>query len=164
MIEEMVYLFLSLVCSKDLKLFPQVLHYFCLIDGQIHRRATIAYGALSTRLGEQTFFFENRWFFRMCYYRFFFFFLFSFYNVNYVNVISLYPSTLSFPCRPSGVDALFLGHALFTLQALPVSYGLYQCCDLCGSLFWAIVCMTQLELYFIRVKLNESVMVQHSSK
>lgn len=49
-------------------------------EEEIHRRATIAYGALSTRLGEQTFFFEN---------------------------------------RPSGVDALFLGHALFTLQALP---------------------------------------------
>ena len=49
------------------------------------------------------------------------FFPSPFYCVNYTNVLSLYPFTLHFLCRPSGVDALFLGHALFTLQALPVS-------------------------------------------
>ncbi|KAK2983308.1 hypothetical protein RJ640_011631, partial [Escallonia rubra] len=49
---------------------------------EIYRNATIAYKALSTRLGEQTYFFEN---------------------------------------RPTSLDAIFLGHALFTLQALPVS-------------------------------------------
>lgn len=49
-------------------------------EAEIYRRATVAYGALSTRLGEQTFFFED---------------------------------------RPTSLDASFLGHALFTLQALP---------------------------------------------
>ncbi|OVA19221.1 hypothetical protein BVC80_521g6 [Macleaya cordata] len=51
-------------------------------ETEIYRRASIAYEALSTRLGEQTFFFEN---------------------------------------RPTSLDAIFLGHALFTLQALPES-------------------------------------------
>uniref|UniRef100_A0A5B7B6V3 Metaxin n=1 Tax=Davidia involucrata TaxID=16924 RepID=A0A5B7B6V3_DAVIN len=49
-------------------------------EEEIYKRATIAYGALSTRLGEQSFFFED---------------------------------------RPTSLDAVFLGHALFTLQALP---------------------------------------------
>ncbi|KAK9269620.1 hypothetical protein L1049_001397 [Liquidambar formosana] len=49
-------------------------------EAEIYRRATIAYGALSSRIGEETFFFEN---------------------------------------RPTSLDAIFLGHALFTLQALP---------------------------------------------
>ncbi|GKV20550.1 hypothetical protein SLEP1_g30651 [Rubroshorea leprosula] len=49
-------------------------------EEQIYKRAKMAYDALSTRLGEQDFLFEN---------------------------------------RPSHLDALFLGHALFTLQALP---------------------------------------------
>ncbi|KAK2982375.1 hypothetical protein RJ640_026573 [Escallonia rubra] len=48
---------------------------------EIYRNATIAYKALSARLGEQSFFFEN---------------------------------------RPTSLDAIFLGHALFTLQALPL--------------------------------------------
>ncbi|KAI3848274.1 hypothetical protein MKW92_029461 [Papaver armeniacum] len=50
-------------------------------ETEIYRKATLAYQALSTLLGEQTFFFEN---------------------------------------RPTSLDAVFLGHALFTLQALPV--------------------------------------------
>lgn len=37
----------------------------------------MAYEALSTRLGEQTFFFENRWFFRTLYNSFFFHFVIS---------------------------------------------------------------------------------------
>ncbi|XP_043720206.1 mitochondrial outer membrane import complex protein METAXIN [Telopea speciosissima] len=49
-------------------------------EAEIYRRASIAYEALSTRLGEQTFFFEN---------------------------------------RPTSLDAIFLGHALFVTQALP---------------------------------------------
>ncbi|KAL6976548.1 metaxin 1, partial [Sarracenia purpurea var. burkii] len=49
-------------------------------EEEIYRRATIAYGALSTRLGDQAFLFEN---------------------------------------RPTSLDAVFLGHALCTLQALP---------------------------------------------
>ncbi|KAK3001204.1 hypothetical protein RJ639_021998 [Escallonia herrerae] len=49
---------------------------------EIYRNATIAYKALSARLGEQSFFFEN---------------------------------------RPTSLDAIFLAHALFTLQALPES-------------------------------------------
>ncbi|XP_059652232.1 mitochondrial outer membrane import complex protein METAXIN-like [Cornus florida] len=49
-------------------------------EEEIYRRATIAYGALSTRLGERSFFFED---------------------------------------RPTSLDAVFLGHVLFTLQALP---------------------------------------------
>ncbi|XP_057980599.1 mitochondrial outer membrane import complex protein METAXIN [Malania oleifera] len=49
-------------------------------ETEIYRKAALAYGALSTRLGEQTFLFEN---------------------------------------RPTSLDALFLSHALFTLQALP---------------------------------------------
>ncbi|KAA8522697.1 hypothetical protein F0562_009141 [Nyssa sinensis] len=49
-------------------------------EEEIYKRATVAYGALSTRLGEQSFFFDN---------------------------------------RPTSLDAVFLGHALFTLQALP---------------------------------------------
>ncbi|KAI3990097.1 hypothetical protein MKX01_018758 [Papaver californicum] len=49
-------------------------------ETEIYRRATLAYQALSTLLGEQMFFFEN---------------------------------------RPTSLDAVFLGHALFTLQALP---------------------------------------------
>ncbi|XP_057509558.1 mitochondrial outer membrane import complex protein METAXIN-like isoform X1 [Actinidia eriantha] len=49
-------------------------------EEEIYRKATIAYGALSTRLGDQSFFFEN---------------------------------------RPTSLDAVFLGHALFMLQALP---------------------------------------------
>ncbi|CAK9178870.1 unnamed protein product, partial [Ilex paraguariensis] len=49
-------------------------------EAEIYKRATIAYGAMSTRLGEDSFFFEN---------------------------------------RPTSLDAEFLGHALFTLQALP---------------------------------------------
>lgn len=49
-------------------------------ETEIYRKATLAYQALSTLLGEQTFFFEN---------------------------------------RPTSLDAVFLGHALFTLQALP---------------------------------------------
>ncbi|XP_059636939.1 mitochondrial outer membrane import complex protein METAXIN-like isoform X2 [Cornus florida] len=49
-------------------------------EEEIYRRATIAYGSLSTRLGEQSFFFED---------------------------------------RPTSLDAIFLGHVLFTLQALP---------------------------------------------
>ncbi|KAK3006479.1 hypothetical protein RJ639_016080 [Escallonia herrerae] len=48
---------------------------------EIYRNATFAYKALSARLGEQSFFFEN---------------------------------------RPTSLDAIFLGHALFTLQALPL--------------------------------------------
>ncbi|XP_058001803.1 mitochondrial outer membrane import complex protein METAXIN isoform X2 [Hevea brasiliensis] len=49
-------------------------------EEEIYKRVKIAYGALSTRLGEQEFLFED---------------------------------------RPSSLDALFLGHLLFTLQALP---------------------------------------------
>ncbi|XP_027082104.1 mitochondrial outer membrane import complex protein METAXIN-like isoform X1 [Coffea arabica] len=49
-------------------------------EEEIYRRAATAYNALSTRLGEQSFFFEN---------------------------------------RPTSLDAIFLGHALFTLHALP---------------------------------------------
>lgn len=49
-------------------------------EEEIYKRANIAYEALSTRLGEQNFLFEN---------------------------------------RPSSVDAIFLAHALLTLQALP---------------------------------------------
>jgi len=49
-------------------------------EEEIYKRATIAYGALSTRLGDQSFFVEN---------------------------------------RPTSLDAVFLGHALLTLQALP---------------------------------------------
>ncbi|XP_019053628.1 PREDICTED: mitochondrial outer membrane import complex protein METAXIN isoform X2 [Nelumbo nucifera] len=49
-------------------------------EAEIYRKATIAYEALSTKLGEQTFFFEN---------------------------------------RPTSLDAIFLGHLLFVLQALP---------------------------------------------
>ncbi|XP_052185699.1 mitochondrial outer membrane import complex protein METAXIN isoform X2 [Diospyros lotus] len=49
-------------------------------EDEIYRKATAAYGALSIRLGDQTFFFEN---------------------------------------RPTSLDAVFLGHALFALQALP---------------------------------------------
>lgn len=49
-------------------------------EEQIYRNANLAYGALSTRLGEQNFLFEN---------------------------------------RPSSLDALVLGHLLFTLQVLP---------------------------------------------
>ncbi|KAL3534913.1 hypothetical protein ACH5RR_003374 [Cinchona calisaya] len=49
-------------------------------EEEIYRRATTVYGALSIRLGEQSFFFEN---------------------------------------RPTSLDAIFLGHALFTLHALP---------------------------------------------
>ncbi|KAF5456355.1 hypothetical protein F2P56_025849, partial [Juglans regia] len=48
-------------------------------EQEIYKRANIAYSALSTRLGEQNFLFEN---------------------------------------RPSSVDAVFLAHALLTLQAL----------------------------------------------
>ncbi|GMH13615.1 hypothetical protein Nepgr_015456 [Nepenthes gracilis] len=48
-------------------------------EAEIYRRAIIAYGALSTRLGEDSLFFG----------------------------------------RPTSLDAIFLGHALFTLQALP---------------------------------------------
>ncbi|XP_057796132.1 mitochondrial outer membrane import complex protein METAXIN-like isoform X2 [Salvia miltiorrhiza] len=51
-------------------------------EEEIYRRATVAYSALSARLREQTFFFED---------------------------------------RPTSLDAVFLGHALFTLLALPVS-------------------------------------------
>ncbi|KAL7238145.1 hypothetical protein ACSBR2_004280 [Camellia fascicularis] len=47
---------------------------------KIYRRATVAYGALSTRLGDQSFLFES---------------------------------------RPTSLDAVFLGHALFVLHALP---------------------------------------------
>ncbi|XP_042492827.1 mitochondrial outer membrane import complex protein METAXIN isoform X3 [Macadamia integrifolia] len=50
-------------------------------EAEIYKRAAIAYEALSTRLGEQTFFFEN---------------------------------------RLTSLDAIFLGHALFVTQALPV--------------------------------------------
>ncbi|KAI3768755.1 hypothetical protein L2E82_19586 [Cichorium intybus] len=49
-------------------------------EEEIYRRATIAYQALSTKLGEESFFFDN---------------------------------------RPSSLDAIFLGHALITLYALP---------------------------------------------
>ncbi|XP_050219300.1 mitochondrial outer membrane import complex protein METAXIN [Mercurialis annua] len=49
-------------------------------EEEIYKRAKIAYAALSTRLGEDEFLFEN---------------------------------------RPSSLDALFLAHVLFTLQALP---------------------------------------------
>ncbi|GAV85497.1 hypothetical protein CFOL_v3_28933 [Cephalotus follicularis] len=49
-------------------------------EEEIYKRAKLAYGALSTRLGEEDFLFEN---------------------------------------RPSSLDAYFLAHALFTLQALP---------------------------------------------
>ncbi|KAG7035266.1 Mitochondrial outer membrane import complex protein METAXIN, partial [Cucurbita argyrosperma subsp. argyrosperma] len=49
-------------------------------EEQIYRNANLAYGALSTRLGEQDFLFNN---------------------------------------RPSSLDALVLGHLLFTLQVLP---------------------------------------------
>ncbi|KAH6798936.1 metaxin-like protein [Perilla frutescens var. frutescens] len=49
-------------------------------EEEIYRRATVAYGALSARLGEKSFFFED---------------------------------------RPTSLDAVFLGHALFTLLALP---------------------------------------------
>ncbi|KNA21362.1 hypothetical protein SOVF_043870 [Spinacia oleracea] len=50
------------------------------IETEIYRRANIAYGALSTQLGEDSFLFGE---------------------------------------RPSSLDALFLGHALISLQALP---------------------------------------------
>uniref|UniRef100_A0A7N0TH69 Metaxin n=1 Tax=Kalanchoe fedtschenkoi TaxID=63787 RepID=A0A7N0TH69_KALFE len=49
-------------------------------EKEIYRRATRAYKALSSRLGDETFFFDS---------------------------------------RPTSVDANFLAHALFTLQALP---------------------------------------------
>ncbi|XP_023735212.1 mitochondrial outer membrane import complex protein METAXIN [Lactuca sativa] len=49
-------------------------------EEEIYRRATIAYQALSTKLGEESFFFDN---------------------------------------RPTSLDAIFLGHALITLYALP---------------------------------------------
>ncbi|KAF5196458.1 Mitochondrial outer membrane import complex protein metaxin [Thalictrum thalictroides] len=49
-------------------------------EAEIYRRATMAYEALSTLLGEQKFFLEN---------------------------------------RPTSLDAVFLGHALFTLHVLP---------------------------------------------
>lgn len=49
-------------------------------EEEIYRRATVAYSALSAKLGEQSFFFED---------------------------------------RPTSLDAVFLGHALFTLHALP---------------------------------------------
>ncbi|KAG8639644.1 mitochondrial outer membrane import complex protein METAXIN [Manihot esculenta] len=49
-------------------------------EKEIYKRAKIAYGALSTRLREQEFLFED---------------------------------------RPSSLDALFLGHVIFTIQALP---------------------------------------------
>ncbi|CAA6671162.1 unnamed protein product [Spirodela intermedia] len=49
-------------------------------EGEIYRKAKQAYKALSLRLGDQTFFFEN---------------------------------------RPTSLDAVFLGHALFVLQASP---------------------------------------------
>ncbi|KAE9462047.1 hypothetical protein C3L33_06019, partial [Rhododendron williamsianum] len=52
-------------------------------EEEIYRRATIAYGALSTRLGDQAYFFD----------------------------------------RPTSLDAVFLGHALFTLQAFPLNLG-----------------------------------------
>ncbi|XP_065850000.1 mitochondrial outer membrane import complex protein METAXIN [Euphorbia lathyris] len=51
-------------------------------EEEIYKRAKIAYGALSTRLGQQEFLFED---------------------------------------RPSSLDALFTGHVLFTVQALPES-------------------------------------------
>ncbi|KAI9378851.1 hypothetical protein POPTR_018G147625v4 [Populus trichocarpa] len=50
-------------------------------EAEIYKRAKIAYGALSTTLGDHTFLFE----------------------------------------RPSSLDAYFLGHVLFTLQAFPES-------------------------------------------
>ncbi|KAJ0969972.1 hypothetical protein J5N97_022849 [Dioscorea zingiberensis] len=49
---------------------------------KIYRKAAKAYEALSLRLGDQTFFFEN---------------------------------------RPTSVDSMFLGHALFVVHVLPVS-------------------------------------------
>ncbi|KAL8505329.1 hypothetical protein ACS0TY_016533 [Phlomoides rotata] len=49
-------------------------------EEEIYNRATLAYGALSDKLGEQSFFFEN---------------------------------------RPTSLDAVFLGHVLLTLHALP---------------------------------------------
>lgn len=49
-------------------------------DEEIYQRVAVAYKALSQRLGEQTFFFDN---------------------------------------RPTSLDAIFLGHALFVLHALP---------------------------------------------
>ncbi|ONK55462.1 uncharacterized protein A4U43_UnF2860 [Asparagus officinalis] len=49
-------------------------------EEEIYRKAATAYEALSQRLGEQTFFFDN---------------------------------------RPTSLDAIFLGHALFVLHALP---------------------------------------------
>ncbi|KAG6401638.1 hypothetical protein SASPL_138502 [Salvia splendens] len=49
-------------------------------EEEIYRRVTLAYSALAARLGEHTFFFEE---------------------------------------RPTSLDAVFLGHALFTLLALP---------------------------------------------
>ncbi|KAL7092447.1 hypothetical protein ACP275_12G165100 [Erythranthe tilingii] len=49
-------------------------------EEEIYSRATLAYDALSSRLGEESFFFEN---------------------------------------RPTSLDAVFLGHVLFTLHALP---------------------------------------------
>ncbi|KAG6412120.1 hypothetical protein SASPL_124789 [Salvia splendens] len=49
-------------------------------EEEIYRRVSVAYSALSAKLGEQTFFFED---------------------------------------RPTSLDAVFLGHSLFTLLALP---------------------------------------------
>ncbi|KAL4581610.1 hypothetical protein LXL04_006133 [Taraxacum kok-saghyz] len=64
-------------------------------EEEIYRRATIAYQALSTKLGEESFFFDNRQVLTSCFY------------------------SKSFRFLPSSLDAIFLGHALITLYALP---------------------------------------------
>ncbi|KAK6930602.1 Thioredoxin-like fold [Dillenia turbinata] len=56
-------------------------------ETEIYGKATMAYGALSARLGKQAFFFEN---------------------------------------RPTSLDAVFLSHALFVLQALPSTLNLVR--------------------------------------
>ncbi|AQL01786.1 Mitochondrial outer membrane import complex protein METAXIN [Zea mays] len=66
-------------------------------EEEIYLKASAAYDSLSFRLGDQVFLFDNRY-----------------------TSINLYPAYFSVLCvSPTDVDALFLGHALFVLSALP---------------------------------------------
>ncbi|VAI83059.1 unnamed protein product [Triticum turgidum subsp. durum] len=62
-------------------------------EEEIYRRATAAYDALSTKLGDQSFLFDDRTL-TILYFEF---------------------------CSPTDADALLLGHVLFVLNALPAS-------------------------------------------
>lgn len=93
---------------------------------QIYRNANSAYDALSMRLGDQVFFFDNRYLriVGLCLFLILFLTIRSWCHWTAIvkdKVLLQLMLTRGLLYRPTEVDALFLGHVLFVLHVLPVN-------------------------------------------